>query len=103
MLELRLIGLAEGVAKREGDEERPRWLDFHGMLTHQGKTDGAKTSGLEDACQHTDRVRTQGSGGSEEHHLHAFVLQTLRHLRTCLLDQTVWVAQGAHKGVILLP
>ena len=100
MLELRRIGLAEGVAKREGDEERSGRLDFHSVLTHHDKADGAEAGGLEDACQHTDRVRAQRSGGSEEHHFHAFVLQRCATSGP-VSSITRRVAYGAHKGVML--
>jgi len=99
VLQLGIIGFAQGVAKGKGHKQRPSRFDPFGVFAHHGDGDGAEAGFFEHVGKHTNRVRTQRSRRGEKDHVNPFVFQAASHFRPRLFHNATRVAQGAHERV----
>jgi len=88
------------MAEREVEEDRARWQHAFRDVSGRGDSDRRNARLLNDPCDQSDRLMTEGSGRHHVEKVHRHVVQPTRQLRCHLLLQSGAAKHPAHEGEV---
>ena len=97
VLELRVVGSAQGKAESVGDEQRSWRFDPLSVLLHGGDGRGDQTRTFENPGQHAHGVGAAGSNRGHQYDVRALGLEALRDLWPGLVNHAVGVEHRPHE------